>query len=79
VEEKRGKVRKRADVPLHCVHCLTVVSVDLISTSTARDIGPGLAAMMYLTGNRRSQAGRQLYQFEMGGWEGVCVRATLLT
>jgi hypothetical protein len=34
-----------------CVHCLTAVSVDSISTSTTRDIGSGLAVTMYLTGN----------------------------
>jgi hypothetical protein len=34
-----------------CVHHLTVVSIDSISTSTARDIGPGLAATIYLMGN----------------------------
>jgi hypothetical protein len=34
-----------------CVCCLTAVSVDSISTSTVRDIGPGLAATTYLTGN----------------------------
>jgi hypothetical protein len=50
-----------------CVHCLTAVSVDSISISTVRDIGPGLAAMTYLMGNRRSQAGRHLRQFGMGG------------
>jgi hypothetical protein len=27
-----------------CMHCLTTMSVDSISTSTARDIGLGLAA-----------------------------------
>jgi hypothetical protein len=32
-----------------CMHRLTTVSIDLISTSTARDIGPGLTATMYLT------------------------------
>jgi hypothetical protein len=60
-----------------CVHCLTVVSVDSISTSTVRDIGPGLAATTYLTGNRRSQAGRQLCWFGIGGWEGVCTTSVL--
>jgi hypothetical protein len=43
----------------------------------ARDIGPGLAATTYLMGNRRSQAGRQLHQFGMGGWEGVCMTSVL--
>jgi hypothetical protein len=61
-----------------CVHHLTMVSVNSISTSTARDIGPGLAATMYLTGNRHSQAGRQLHRFEMGGWEGVCMTSVPL-
>jgi hypothetical protein len=121
MEERRGKVRKQTDVPLHyvcdcagivcsaidivdrdrlgegtcgdvvelahsmsmkqpiapqsiraCVHCLIVVSVDSISMSTRRDISPGLAATTYLMGNRRSQAGRQLHWFGMGGWEWVC-------
>jgi hypothetical protein len=53
------------------VHYLTVVSVDLISTSTRRDIGPGLAATTYLMSNQCSQAGRRLHQFGMGGWEWV--------
>jgi hypothetical protein len=60
-----------------CVHRLTAVSVDLISTSTTRDISPGLAATTYLTGNRCSQAGRQLRRFGMGGWEGVCTTSVL--
>jgi hypothetical protein len=34
-----------------CVHHLTTVSIDSISTSTARDIGPRLATTMYLMGN----------------------------
>jgi hypothetical protein len=51
------------------VHHLTAVSVDSISTLTARDIGPGLAATMYLTGNLCSQAGRRLRRLGMGGWE----------
>jgi hypothetical protein len=54
------------------VRRLTAVSVDSISTSTVRDISPGLAATTNLTGNRRSQAGRRLRRFGMGGWEGVC-------
>jgi hypothetical protein len=54
-----------------CVHRLIAVSVDSISTSTMRDIGPGLADTTYLMGNRCSQAGRQLRRFGMGGWEGV--------
>jgi hypothetical protein len=53
-----------------CVHHLTTVSVDSISASTRRDIGPKLAAMMYLTGNRHSQAGRRLCRFGMGGLSG---------
>jgi hypothetical protein len=61
-----------------CVRRLTAVFVDSISTSTARDISPGLTAMTYLTGNRRSQAGRQLCQFGMGEWEGVCTTSVLL-
>jgi hypothetical protein len=60
-----------------CVHHLTAVSVDLISTSTVRDISPGLAATMYLMGNRHSQAGMQLRRFGMGGWEGVCMTSVL--
>jgi hypothetical protein len=56
---------------------LTAVSVDSISTSTRRDISPGLAATTYLTGNRCSQAGRQLRQFGMGGLEGVCMTSVL--
>jgi hypothetical protein len=52
-----------------CVHHLTAVSVDSISTSTARDMGPGLAVTTYLTGNQCSQAGKQLHQLELGGWE----------
>jgi hypothetical protein len=59
------------------VHRLTAVSIDLVSTSTMRDIGPGLAATTYLTGNRRSQAGRRLRQLGMGGWEGVCMTSVL--
>jgi hypothetical protein len=59
------------------VHRLTAVSVDSISTSTARDIGPGLAATMYLTGNRHSQAGRQLRRLGIGGWEGVGTTSVL--
>jgi hypothetical protein len=49
-----------------CVHHLTAVSVDSISTSTVRDMGPGLAATTYLTGNQRSQAGKRLCQLELG-------------
>jgi hypothetical protein len=60
-----------------CVHRLIAMSVDLISMSTRRDIGPGLAATTYLTGNRRSQAGRQLHRFGMGKWEGVCMTFVL--
>jgi hypothetical protein len=60
-----------------CVHRLTAVSVDSISTSTARDMGPGLAATTYLTGNRRSQAGKQLHRLELGGWEDVCTASVL--
>jgi cystathionine beta-lyase family protein involved in aluminum resistance len=52
------------------VHCLTAVSVDLISTSTMRDIGPGLAATMYLMGNRCSQAGWLLCWFGIGDGSG---------
>jgi hypothetical protein len=52
-------------------------TVNSISTSTVRDIGPGLAATTYLAGNRRSQAGRLLHQFGMGGWEGVCMTSVL--
>jgi hypothetical protein len=33
------------------VHHMAAVSVDSISISTMRDIGPGLAATTYLTGN----------------------------
>jgi hypothetical protein len=44
-----------------CIHHLTAVSVDSISTSMASDIDPGLAATTYLLGNRRSQARRQLH------------------
>jgi hypothetical protein len=61
VEEKRGKVRKQMDVPLQqpvalqsmraYVNHLTTVSVDLISTSTTMDIGPGLATTTFLTSN----------------------------
>jgi hypothetical protein len=54
------------------VRRLTVVSIDSISTSTVRDIGPGLAATTNLMGNRRSQAGRQLRRWGMGEWESVC-------
>jgi hypothetical protein len=60
-----------------CVHCLTAVSVDLISTFTARDISTGLAATTYLMGNQCSQSGRQLHQFGIGGWEGVCMASVL--
>jgi hypothetical protein len=62
------------------VHRLTAVSVDSISTSTVRDIGPGLAATMYLMGNQCSQAGRQLHRLGMGGvggWEWVCTTSVL--
>jgi hypothetical protein len=48
-----------------------------ISMSTARDIGPGLAATTYLTGNRHSQAGKRLRRLELGGWEGVCTASVL--
>jgi hypothetical protein len=34
-----------------CIHHLTAVSIDSISTSTVRDIGLGLAATTYLMGN----------------------------
>jgi hypothetical protein len=34
-----------------CMYHFTMVSIDLISTSTRRDIGPGLSATTYLTGN----------------------------
>jgi ABC-type amino acid transport system permease subunit len=61
-----------------CVHHLTAVYVDSISTFTRRDIGPGLAVMTYLTGNQSSQAGRQLCWLGMGGWEGVCMTSVLL-
>jgi hypothetical protein len=60
-----------------CVHRLTAMSVNSISTSTARDMGPGLAAATYLTSNRCSQAGKQLRQLELGGWEGVCTASVL--
>jgi hypothetical protein len=60
-----------------CVYHLTAVSVDSISTSTMRDIGPAFAATTYLMGNRHSQAGRQLHQFGMGGWEEVCMTSVL--
>jgi hypothetical protein len=40
-------------------------------------MGPGLAATTYLTGNRRSQAGKRLHQLELGGWEGVCMTSVL--
>jgi hypothetical protein len=53
------------------------ITVVLISTSTVRDIGPGLAATTYLMGNRHSQAGRQLHQLGMGGWEGVGMTSVL--
>jgi hypothetical protein len=59
------------------VYHLTTVSIDLISTSTVRDIGPGLTATMYLMGNQHSQDGWQLHQFGMGGWEGVCMTSVL--
>jgi hypothetical protein len=59
------------------VHRLTAVSVDSISTLTMRDISPGLAATMYLTGNRRSQAGRRLCRLGMGGGEGVGTTSVL--
>jgi hypothetical protein len=59
------------------MHHLTAVSVDSISTSTARDMGPGLAATTYLTGNRCSQAGKQLHRLGLGGWEGVCTASVL--
>jgi hypothetical protein len=60
-----------------CVHHLTTMCVDSISTSTARDMGPGLAATTYLTSNRCSQAGKRLCQLELGGWEGVCMASVL--
>jgi hypothetical protein len=60
-----------------CVHHLTAVSIDSISTSIMRDIGPGLAATTYLMGNQCSQAGRQLRQFGMRGWEVVCMTSVL--
>jgi hypothetical protein len=60
-----------------CVHHLTTVSVNSISMSTTRDIGLGLAATTYLTGNRYSQTGRRLCWFGMGGWEGVCTTFVL--
>jgi hypothetical protein len=59
------------------MHRLTAMSVDSISTSTVRDMGPGLAATTYLTGNRRSQAGKRLRRLELGGWEGVCMASVL--
>jgi uncharacterized membrane protein YoaK (UPF0700 family) len=60
-----------------CVHHLTAVFVDSISTSTARDMGPGLAATTYLTGNQHSQAGKRLRRLELGGWEGVFMTSVL--
>jgi hypothetical protein len=60
-----------------CVHRLTAVSIDSISMSTARDMGLGLAATTYLTGNRRSQAGKRLCRLELGGWEDVCTASVL--
>jgi hypothetical protein len=60
-----------------CMHRLTAMSVNIISTSTARDMGPGLAATTYLTGNRCSQAGKRLHWLELGGWEGVCTTSVL--
>jgi hypothetical protein len=39
-----------------CVHRLTAVSVDLISTLMASDINLGLDAITYVWGNQRSQA-----------------------
>jgi hypothetical protein len=60
-----------------CVHRLTAMSVNSISTSTARDMGLGLAATIYLMGNWRSQAGKQLRQLELGGWEGVGTASVL--
>jgi hypothetical protein len=60
-----------------CMHRLTAMSIDSISTSTVRDVGPGLAATTYLTGNRRSQADKQLRQLELGVWEGVCTTSVL--
>jgi hypothetical protein len=56
---------------------LTVISVDSISMSMARDIDPGLAATTYFPGNQYSQAGRQLHQVGLGGWEIVCTTFTL--
>jgi hypothetical protein len=41
-----------------CVHHLTTVSINSISTSTVGGIGPGLAATTYLMGNQCSQAGQ---------------------
>jgi hypothetical protein len=60
-----------------CVHHLTAVSVDSISISTARDMGPALAATTYLMGNQCSQAGKRLCWLELGGWEGVCMASVL--
>jgi hypothetical protein len=59
------------------VHHLTAMSVDSISMSTVRDMGPGLAATTYLTGDQCSQAGKQLRWLELGGWEGVCMASVL--
>jgi hypothetical protein len=41
-----------------CVHQLIAVSVDSMSTSTRRDISPGLTATTSLTGNQHPQAER---------------------
>jgi hypothetical protein len=60
-----------------CMHCLTAMSINSISMSTARDIGLGLAATTYLTGNQHSQAGKRLRRLELGGWEGVCTASVL--
>jgi hypothetical protein len=60
-----------------CVHHLTAMSVDSISTSMASDINPGLDAITYVWGNRRSQARRQLHRLGMGGWEMVCMTFAL--
>jgi hypothetical protein len=55
------------------MHRQTTMSVNSIFISTARDMGLGLAATTYLTGNRHAQAGK----LELGGWEGVCTTSVL--
>jgi hypothetical protein len=55
------------------VHCLTAMSVDLISTSMASNINPGLDTITYVWGNQCSQARPEATASILNGGLGDCL------